>query len=222
MALKNMGQSIPELLKYSKEVEDSEASLVQNVSQFPVAKSLPPLVSFASNGEAPPSHIPDFLPAFPDPHTLMETAKFTKTAHTTHTRQQQITEQQKRGEEALLRVEAREHPENAPLQSAKERLDRADEAGEPEKEEIDNAFLAPVLWEASAAQAPAALPPPPAPLETQARRISEKLPEEQTDDGGAMEWVLPEKSETAAPDINFEGFQLTGAGSRVALATSGR
>lgn len=218
MALKNMGQSIPALLKYAKELEDSP--LVQNVSEFPIAKALSPLISFTSRGETPPSHIPAFLPAFPDPHTLMETAKFTKTTHTTRTRQQQITEQQQLGEEALLRIEAREHPESAPLQSAKQRLGGGDEAKEPEEEKTGNAFLAPVLWEESAAAPMAAAPTPP--LEKQAVPIGENPVEGEADGAGIMEWIEPEEPATAAPDINFDSFQLTGAGSRVALATSGR
>ena len=199
-----MGQSLPNLLEYAKKLEDT--ALSQNVSQFPLSKALPQPDSFASRGETPPSHIPAFLPAFPDPHTLMETAQFIQTAHTTHTRQQQLIEQQLQGEDALLRIEAREHPENAPLQSAKQRLE-----GNEEAEKVDaaegNAFLAPVLWEAAEPEEtlPAAAAAPAAPEAA----------------GGNVEWQAPAEN-GAAVDLNIDAFQLSNTGTRVALATSGR
>jgi Transcription factor TFIID complex subunit 8 C-term len=206
-----MGQTIPELLQYAKKLEDT--SLAQNVSDFPLTKSLPTLASFASCNETPPSHIPSFFPAFPDPHTLMETAKFVHTEHTTHSRQQQVTEQQQQGEEALVNIEAREHPESAPLQSAKEKLGGDGNKNTENKAEEENGFLAPVLWEAAEGTAVGATAAP----ASRAAAADEKT--------GPLnvEWLVPEVATAAPmPDLNFEGFQMTGSGSRVALATSGR
>ncbi len=190
---------------------------MQNVAEFPVSKAMPRQDTFATRGEAPPAHIPSFLPAFPDPHTLMETAKYVHKEHTTASRQAALTEQQQAGEEALLRVEAREHPESVPLQSAKQRLDAA--AAEEGKDEgpadggaaaaaaatQENPFLAGPVWEAT----------DPAPRAVPAAAV-----------GPTVEWTVPEGAADGAAagqgmDINFDGFKV-GPASRVTLATSGR
>ena len=213
-----MGQTIPELLQYAKKLEDT--TLAQNISDFPLSKALPTPASFASCGETPPSHIPSFLPAFPDPHTLMETAKFVHTEHTTHSRQQQVTEQQQQGEEALVNIEAREHPESAPLQSAKEKLGDSNENGAEE----GNVFLAPVLWEASepTTTKPVAAAGGGASGGTTAAPKGATAGDESMIDLN-VEWLASEGTNAAPmPDLNFEGFQMTGTGNRVTLATSGR
>ena len=204
-----MGQTIPSLLHYTKKL-DEDASLVQNVSQFPVAKALRLPQSFAACGEIPPHHIPAFLPAFPDPHTIVETAKFVQTAHTTtRSRQQQLTEQQHDGEKALLAMQAREHPENDALQHAKRYLDGAEhEEGAKEGGEVEegNAFFAAPVWESNHQNGAAA-----AAADGAAAAVN-------------VEWVAVEddRSGGAVAPIHLESFQLTGEKSRVGLATSGR
>lgn len=216
-----MGQTIPILLQYAKKLEDT--TLAQNVSDFPLTKSLPTPPSFAARNETPPSHIPSFLPAFPDPHTLIETAKFVHKEHTTHSRQQQVTEQQQQGEEALVNIEARQHPESAPLQSAKEKLADGNTTGVDTENvvEEDNAFLAPVLWEASEPQTTTTTAIPSMIEAGIAARPVGASGEKKTEMN--IEWLTPEDTAAAdLPDLNFEGFQMTGTGSRVTLATSGR
>jgi len=215
-ALRNMGQTVPGLLQYAKKLEDT--TLTQNVSDFPLTKSLPTLASFASCNETPPSHIPSFLPAFPDPHTLMETAKFVHKEHTTHSRQQQVTEQQQQGEEALVNIEARQHPESAPLQSAKEKLGDGNTTTNNTENAVEegNAFLAPVLWEASEPKTMTTAMPS---ATAAARPVAHGEKKAEIN----VEWLAPEETTaTGMPDLNFEGFQMTGTGSRVTLATSGR
>jgi hypothetical protein len=142
----------------------------------------------------------------------METAKFVHKEHTTHSRQQQVTEQQQQGETALVNIEAREHPESAPLQSAKEKLGDSGTNNENAAEE-ENAFLAPVLWEATEPTSAAA----PTAATTVVANGGEAKAELN------VEWMAPEGTAAAPmPDLNFEAFQMTGTGNRVTLATSGR
>ena len=234
MALQNMGQSIPNLVQYAKHLDDTMPA--QNIAQFPLSKTLPQPETFAARNETPPSHIPPFLPAFPDPHTLLETAKFAHTAHTAQTRQQQVAEQQQKGEEALLRVEAREHPESAPLQSAKQRLDAvaagvgvgggsgAEDNGILE----ENIFLAgPVLrWEGDRQVANG----------TEVGDGGRRRAHAQEEGGATVaatatatdeeefkfEWVPTASTAGPEENVHFEAFQVSATGTKVMLATSGR
>jgi len=147
LALANLGVSASDLLSYANKLD--EIPFAQNICQFPLPKTLPQLPSFEDCNEAAPSHIPAFLPAFPEPHARMDTAQFPEAQNDPETRQEKLTEQQKQAQQALLKVQAREAPESDLLKHAarmpepEKDIALAQQAGQPT---LPNPFLAPTVW----------------------------------------------------------------------------
>lgn len=85
-----------------------EIPFARPVPRFPVIKSRKPTPSFAQIGETPiGNHIPDWLPAFPDPHTYLHTPRptFNEKASDPHIDNVQETREQRKAERSLLSLQ---------------------------------------------------------------------------------------------------------------------
>lgn len=144
-----MGHSITDLQRFLTTIEG--VPFGQNITPFPSQKQLTRLPTFAVSQETPPPHIPRFLPVFPDPHARFESPEYAKGPDSSHARQQQLVQQQQEGEEALLRIEARQAPPDGALQQAARGFQEPEETKGQAEAEV-NPFFAPILWEAPAAR----------------------------------------------------------------------
>jgi hypothetical protein len=221
-ALTDVGVSVPELSEFAK--TQGEVPFAQNIAAFPQARRPAAAPTFADRAEAPPAHVPAFLPALPDLHAYTATPRYPQTERNIGERQVRLTEQQQGGEKALVKLQARLAPTNALLVEA----ERDKQAGaEPEAEDAaaseqpvhieatHNPFLAPVLWEDGAASAAAGAAAGP----TQAPPAAAPEPAE------AAQWAPvgePLEGQSGAHKP-FAAWQWTGQLTAAAkLATSGR
>mmetsp|Transcript_6972 Transcript_6972/g.25683 ORF Transcript_6972/g.25683 Transcript_6972/m.25683 type:complete len:383 (-) Transcript_6972:696-1844(-) len=98
---------VQELLEHMKTAP--EVPFIRPVPVFPVrreaSKRLVP--SFSEAGEQAPKHIPDFLPAFPDPHTYKHTPTFSGRAEDAGRDKVLAHEQRRKAEEALMNLHTR-------------------------------------------------------------------------------------------------------------------
>jgi len=143
VALTNLGMSVPVLKDYLATLD--EIPFAGNISKFPLPKRLSTQPTFAEQHENPPGHIPSYLPAFPDDHAHMETPQFPQADTSAQNRQEKLTEQQQKAQEALLKVRAREVPESQVLQQAA-RIQTLEKENDDEKA-APNPFLSNPVWE---------------------------------------------------------------------------
>jgi hypothetical protein len=138
---------------YGKQLEDEP--FAQTIAVFPIEKSTSHHPTFAACNEMPPLHIPSHLPTLPDAHARQSTPQNAEPHQSAEDRQEQLAKQQHYGEDALLKMNAREKHDNAVLQRAAEaaaaRVSAEERAGAPLAQavaEVDNPFFAhPAAWE---------------------------------------------------------------------------
>ncbi|KAK8937380.1 hypothetical protein KSP39_PZI012091 [Platanthera zijinensis] len=85
-----------------------EVPFPRSIPRFPVVHSSKPTPSFSQRGETPPwKHVPDWLPAFPDPHTYVHTPVWNE--RTTDRRADKLEQarQRRREESSLLSLQQR-------------------------------------------------------------------------------------------------------------------
>lgn len=169
LSLNDLGFTIDTLLDHIK--QNPSIPFSNDIQPFPDRRPPPKRTpAFAAIGEAPPPHIPTYLPAFPDAHTYKETAIFpARNQNDVMKRQDDLTKQREEAQSAFVKLQARLSPDNAVLAEAAKRdapeEEAAQEAGpstdqvmqdveqEPQPTTTTlNAFnLAPSAWEASQA-----------------------------------------------------------------------
>ncbi|XP_058096451.1 transcription initiation factor TFIID subunit 8 [Magnolia sinica] len=102
--------TVREIMQYVSLSE--EIPFVRPLPRFPVIKARKPTPSFAQVGEVPPGkHIPDWLPAFPDPHTYVRTPVWNERAKDPSTdkmeQARQQARQRRKAERSLLSLQQR-------------------------------------------------------------------------------------------------------------------
>ncbi|KAL4452607.1 hypothetical protein ABPG75_008269 [Micractinium tetrahymenae] len=122
LVLNNMGTNIAQL-------RDFEVPFEATISAFPLRKKSRPPPTFLDRGEAPPPHIPAWLPALPDKHTYKATPVYPGHEQDPQKRQMQLTEQRQQAETALVRLQARLAADSNQLLAAKLPNPEAGEAG---------------------------------------------------------------------------------------------
>ena len=205
--------TLGDLSKYAENLD--EDALIQSIPSFPLRKDLPQSETFDSCKEIPPMHIPSFFPTFPDSHTHKTTSQYPKPKQTAEERQHDLTEQQKGGEIAYLKMQARAAPEDAVLQEASGILvEKERDSKEKSKllgkriETIENPFLmSPTLEE---------------PLEQKENiETANGLPDLSKLSGGTL-WSSNVSSQPAAPGLRFAGWQWGDSiDSAISLTTGG-
>ncbi|CAK9320092.1 unnamed protein product [Citrullus colocynthis] len=97
---------LQEIFEYVNSVQ--EIPFAQPVPQFPIIKSCKVLPSFIQMRETPPSkHIPNWLPAFPDPHTYIYTPVWNKRMTDPRTDKIEQARQRRKAEKSLLSLQQR-------------------------------------------------------------------------------------------------------------------
>lgn len=85
-----------------------EVPFPRAIPRFPVLRSLKTMPSFAQIGETPAGkHIPDWLPAFPDPHTYVHTPVWNERTTDRRADKLEQTKQRRRAESSLLSLQQR-------------------------------------------------------------------------------------------------------------------
>ncbi|XP_073062875.1 transcription initiation factor TFIID subunit 8-like [Primulina eburnea] len=131
-----------------KELEEyvvfaEEIPFAQTVPQFPVIRGRKMIPSFSQMGETPSSkHIPVWLPAFPDPHTYIQTPVWNERGTDPRTDMIELARQRRKAESSLLSLQQRLVC-NGSLVAAASAGDLAepDEVGKSEFLEIDKPSL---------------------------------------------------------------------------------
>ncbi|XP_008462468.2 transcription initiation factor TFIID subunit 8-like [Cucumis melo] len=99
-------RTIQEIFEYVNSVQ--EIPFAQPVPLFPIIKSCKVLPSFIQMKETPPSkHIPNWLPAFPDPHTYIYTPVWNKRTTDPRTDKIEQARQRRKAEKSLLSLQQR-------------------------------------------------------------------------------------------------------------------
>lgn len=98
--------SVKEIMEYVKVVE--EVPFAQPVPRFPVVKSRKLTPSFVQMGETPEfKHVPDWLPAFPDPHTYIQTPVWNVRTSDPRSDKVELARQRRKAESSLLSLQKR-------------------------------------------------------------------------------------------------------------------
>ncbi|XP_068654302.1 transcription initiation factor TFIID subunit 8-like [Aristolochia californica] len=131
--------TVREITQYVDYAE--EIPFVRPIPRFPVVRAIKTAPSFAQLGEAPPAkHIPDWLPALPDPHTYVHTPVWNDRTTDPKTDKTQQAKQRRKAEKSLLSLQQR----LANGSSAQASVDPID-AGKAKRVMEANPFLAPPL-----------------------------------------------------------------------------
>ncbi|XP_077211299.1 TBP-associated factor 8 [Tasmannia lanceolata] len=123
-----------------------EIPFARPLPRFPVRRGRKPTPSFSQIGETPPSkHIPDWLPAFPDPHTYIHTPVWNERETDLRTDKLEQARQRRKAEQSLLSLQHRLACNGTALPNS---MDISD-GGKAKQVVESNSFLAPPLqfWE---------------------------------------------------------------------------
>lgn len=145
MSLNDLGVSLSDLTEYV-EAGGTDVPFPTPICDFPVSRHPRPPRTFEETGEAPPPHVPSFLPAFPDAHTYRATPSFPgaepadaggadakELAAARAARAAAEGDERRGAESSLVRLAARAEPDNPLLAPALER-GHAGEGGRGEGE----------------------------------------------------------------------------------------
>ncbi|CAI9097977.1 OLC1v1034506C1 [Oldenlandia corymbosa var. corymbosa] len=98
--------AMQEVIEYVDSAE--EVPFAQPVPHFPVPRARKPIPSFSQMGETPGfKHIPDWLPAFPDPHTYIHTPVWNERATDPRADKIELARQRRKAERSLLSLQQR-------------------------------------------------------------------------------------------------------------------
>ncbi|XP_010260189.1 PREDICTED: transcription initiation factor TFIID subunit 8-like [Nelumbo nucifera] len=134
---------------------EQEIPFARPVPRFPVTRNRKPTPSFLQIGETPPgNHIPPWLPAFPDPHTYIQTPVWNERATDPRTDKVEQARQRRKAERSLLNLQQRLacNGSVAPAQ-----VDPAD-AGKLKRAAESNPFLASPLQQGEKDVSPVVCP----------------------------------------------------------------
>ncbi|KAK9919071.1 hypothetical protein WJX75_009128 [Coccomyxa subellipsoidea] len=144
LAFEDMGVRLEDLIQYANAEE--EVPFAWPVAKYPVSKRPLTLPTFADRKEEAPKHIPDYLPAFPDKHTYVETPAYA--AHEKDARKQRAAADaaKRKAETALVKLHQRQTALQA-ANAATEASAAAEKTGAPVLGADTNPFLLQPLWE---------------------------------------------------------------------------
>lgn len=117
LALNDMSTGVAQLRDFVR--HSQEVPFEQSISAFPLRKQSRPAPTFMERGEAPPPHIPPWLPALPDRHTYVATPVYPGHEKDPQKRQMLLTEQRQQAETAAVRLQARLAADSNQLLAAK-------------------------------------------------------------------------------------------------------
>ncbi|KAG0484184.1 hypothetical protein HPP92_008263 [Vanilla planifolia] len=86
---------------------EEEFAFSRPIPRFPVTRSLKHTPSFAQRGSLSASHVPDWLPAFPDPHTYVHTPVWNQRTAIPRTDKLEQAKQRRKAERSLLSLHQR-------------------------------------------------------------------------------------------------------------------
>ncbi|KAG9439049.1 hypothetical protein H6P81_019214 [Aristolochia fimbriata] len=144
--------TVREITQYVHTAE--EIPFVRPIPRFPVIRAIKTAPSFARLGEAPPGkHVPDWLPALPDPHTYVHTPVWNDRNANPKADKIQQAKQRRKAEKSLLSLQQR----LANGSSTQPSVDPI-EAGKAKRVMEANPFLAPTLQASEKGVSPPTLP----------------------------------------------------------------
>ncbi|CAI9766330.1 unnamed protein product [Fraxinus pennsylvanica] len=133
-----------------------ETPFAQPVPHFPVARQWRLIPSFLQMGETPGfKHIPEWLPAFPDPHTYIHSAMWNERVSDPRTDKIELARQHRKAERALLSLQQRLVCNGLPMASTSAEPD--DDWNGLEVNDIKNQVLANPLEDEEQDESPAIL-----------------------------------------------------------------
>ncbi|KAL4592158.1 hypothetical protein LXL04_005144 [Taraxacum kok-saghyz] len=98
--------AMKEIMEYVEAIE--ELPFAQPVPTFPVVRDRRLTPSFLQMGETPESkHVPDWLPAFPDPHTYIHSAVWNERTSDPRSDKVELARQRRKAENSLLTLQKR-------------------------------------------------------------------------------------------------------------------
>ncbi|XP_071709434.1 transcription initiation factor TFIID subunit 8-like [Rutidosis leptorrhynchoides] len=98
--------AIKEIMKFVEVSE--EVPFAQPVHSFPIVKDRKLTPSFVQMGETPEfKHVPEWLPAFPDPHTYIQTPVWNERTSDPRSDKVELTRQRRKAESSLLSLQKR-------------------------------------------------------------------------------------------------------------------
>ncbi|KAI3522839.1 hypothetical protein L1887_00890 [Cichorium endivia] len=98
--------SMKEIMEYVEAIE--ELPFAQPVSTFPIARDRRLTPSFLQMGETPEfKHVPDWLPAFPDPHTYIHSPVWNERTSDPRSDKVELARQRRKAENSLLTLQKR-------------------------------------------------------------------------------------------------------------------
>ncbi|MQL69994.1 hypothetical protein Taro_002300, partial [Colocasia esculenta] len=190
---------VRELTRYVNVSE--EAPFARSVPHFPILRDRKLAPSFRDAGEQPPGkHIPDWLPAFPDPHTYIHTPVLDERATDPRTGKIEQARQRRKAEKSLLSLQQRLAGAGA---SASVPVDD-DDRDKVKPEADNNPFLAPPLSFGEKEVSP--IVPPEPPVEKKVSVLETFAPTIEAAKSGAFDYegsdanVLPRKR----PTVHFK------------------
>eukprot|EP00898_Chlorokybus_atmophyticus_P004069 jgi/Chlat1/4663/Chrsp3S05613 len=108
LALEGLGTTVEDLMLYVQHAD--EIPFARALPKFPALRKPRELPTFAETNEEPPSHIPKFLPAFPDPHTYKSTPVYHKRDRDPQKERVARVQEKRQVEDALVRLHDRIGP----------------------------------------------------------------------------------------------------------------
>ncbi|KAG1679127.1 hypothetical protein FOA52_000482 [Chlamydomonas sp. UWO 241] len=155
LSLDNLGVTVCELAEYAESLDPDDNTFAHTLAPFPVRVPVRPTPTFEDRGEAPPPHVPSFLPAFPDAHTFEHTPSFAGHEAVPAKQTEAVQQQRRTAEKALVALHKRaktEHDATAAATAAAAAATRpAGSAGAgssgPDAAAASNPFLAPPCFE---------------------------------------------------------------------------
>ncbi|GMH33404.1 hypothetical protein BSKO_01238 [Bryopsis sp. KO-2023] len=103
LGLGDVGTSLSSVREFKQSLKD-EVPFTTTVPKFPVAPPVTKKTSFRDTEEAPPTHIPDFLPKFPPRHTYIHTSVFPKHQDDSREKALRALDAKKAAEDVLVRL----------------------------------------------------------------------------------------------------------------------
>ncbi|KAK9072802.1 hypothetical protein SSX86_009237 [Deinandra increscens subsp. villosa] len=98
--------AMKEIMEYVEVIE--EIPFAQPVPSFPIVRSRKLTPSFAQMGETPEfKHVPEWLPAFPDPHTYIYTPVWNERTSDPRSDKVELARQRRKAESSLLSLQKR-------------------------------------------------------------------------------------------------------------------
>ncbi|KAL7595640.1 transcription initiation factor TFIID subunit 8 [Lactuca sativa] len=113
--------SMKEIMEYVEAIEEDELPFAQPIPTFPIVRDRKLTPSFLQMGETPEfKHVPDWLPAFPDPHTYIHSAVWNERTSDPRSDKVELARQRRKAENSLLTLQKRLLSKSPPTSSSSE------------------------------------------------------------------------------------------------------